>query len=223
MIKKFKEFIKIKLRKALEETNRISQNINIGTNIYMSGCSIDGDVSIENNCKIYKSNISGKIKIGQYTSVWGPNININGQVLIGCFCSIANNVSIQEYNHDPDRLSTYYVFKNLFNDETINENTTKGPIIIGSDVWIGMHSCILSGVKIGNGAIIAANSVVNTDIPDFAIVAGSPAKVLKYRFNDEIIQLLNEIKWWNWPIEKIKRNRLLFEDKLTIDKIQSIE
>ena len=86
-----------------------------------------------------------------------------------------------------------------------------------------MHSCILSGVKIGNGAIIAANSVVNTDIPDFAIVAGSPAKVLKYRFNDKIIQLLNEIKWWNWPIEKIKRNRLLFEDKLTIDKIQSIE
>ena len=223
MLRKFKDYIRIKLKKALDETNLISPTTHIGNNTYISGCSITGNVSIEENCKIYKSNINGEIKIGKYSSIWGPNININGQVVIGNYCSIANSVSIQEYNHDRERLTTYYIFKNIFNDKSENENTSKGPIIIGSDVWIGMQSSILSGVQIGNGAIIAANSVVNTDIPDFAIAAGSPAKVLKYRFNDEIIQLLNDIKWWNWPIERIKSNRSIFKGKLTIEKIKSIE
>jgi len=223
MLRKLKEAIKIRLKKALTETNLISNTVNIGSNTYLSGSQITGEVSIADNCKIYKSNIEGKINIGRYTSIWGPNININGYVKIGQFCSLARGVSIQEYNHNFDRLSTYYIFKNLFFDETIDENSTKGSINIGSDVWIGMHSCILSGVKIGNGAIIAANSVVNTNIPDYAIAAGCPATVLKYRFSNEIIQLLNEIKWWNWPIEKMKKNKSLFEDKLTIEKIHSIE
>jgi len=223
MLRKLKESIKIRLKKALDQTNLITKSVDIGSDAYISGCHITGEVIIADNCNIYQSNIEGKIKIGQYSSIWGPNININGNIDIGKFCSIARGVSIQEYNHDSDRLSSYYIFKNLFKDETINENSTKGPIIIGSDVWIGMHSCILSGVRIGNGAIIAANSVVNSNIPDFAIAAGNPAKVLKYRFSEEIIQLLDEIKWWNWPIDKIKRNKSYFKDKLTIEKIQSVE
>ena len=77
---------------------------------------------------------------------------------------------------------------------------------IGHDVWIGTNVTILPSVKIGNGAIIAAGAVVTKDIPDYAIVGGVPAKVLKYRFSDDEIKRLNQSKWWEWPDEKIKRH-----------------
>ena len=86
-------------------------------------------------------------------------------------------------------------------------NTTKGNVIIKNDVWIGMNSIILSGVTIGNGAVIAAGSVVTKDIPDYAVAAGNPARVIKYRFTQETIDLLLNTKWWeqnpSWIINNI--------------------
>lgn len=79
----------------------------------------------------------------------------------------------------------------------------RGDIEIGNDVWIGREAKILDGVKIGNGAIVAAYSVVTKDVPDYALVAGNPAKVKKYRFDKETINRLNEIKWWDWEKDKI--------------------
>ena len=85
----------------------------------------------------------------------------------------------------------------------------KGDIVIENDVWIGAKSTIMSGVKIHNGSVVAANSVVSKDVPPFAIVAGNPAQIIKYRFNFEQIQSLLNIGWWNWDEEKIKENVLL--------------
>ena len=82
----------------------------------------------------------------------------------------------------------------------------KGNITIGNDVWIGYEAVILSGVTIGDGAIIGTRAVVTKDVPPYAIVGGSPAKVLKKRFSDDIIEKLLKIKWWNWPVEKIARS-----------------
>ena len=79
-----------------------------------------------------------------------------------------------------------------------------GDITIGSDVWIGARAIILSGVSIGDGAIIGAGAVVTRDVPPYAIVGGSPAKLLKYRFNPEEIAALQEIRWWDWPDEKVR-------------------
>lgn len=87
---------------------------------------------------------------------------------------------------------------------------SNGPIKIANDVWIGAHTVILSGVQIGNGAIIGAGSIVTSDVPDYAIVAGNPAKVIKYRFDSQLIEKLLEIQWWNWPHEYILSNRDLF-------------
>lgn len=84
--------------------------------------------------------------------------------------------------------------------------TCKGDIIVENDVWIGAKSTIMSGVKIGNGAVVGSCSVVTKNVPPFAIVAGNPAKVVKYRFSDDQISSLLKISWWDWSEEKIRQN-----------------
>ena len=93
---------------------------------------------------------------------------------------------------------------------------------MGHDVWIGTHCVLLSGAKIGNGAIIAANSVVTGEIPAYAIAAGSPAKVIKYRFSEEMISSLNALSWWHWPMEKIQGNKQLFENDFNADTLTKV-
>ena len=82
----------------------------------------------------------------------------------------------------------------------------KGDTVIQNDVWIGYNSLIMPGIKIGNGSIIASNSVVVKDVEPYSIVGGNPAKLIRKRFDNEIIDLLESIKWWDWPIEKITTN-----------------
>ena len=82
----------------------------------------------------------------------------------------------------------------------------KGDTVIGNDVWIGYEAVILPGVTIGDGAIVAATSVVTKDVPPYTVVGGNPAKPLRQRFSEETIAHLLEIAWWNWDIEKITRN-----------------
>lgn len=86
--------------------------------------------------------------------------------------------------------------------------TCKGDITIENDVWIGAKATIMSGVKIHNGAVIGSNSVVTKDVPPYAIVAGNPAQIIKFRFDVDQIQALQEIRWWNWDEEKIKKEAM---------------
>ena len=83
---------------------------------------------------------------------------------------------------------------------------------IGNDVWIGRSAIVLSGTSIGNGAVIGAGSVVTKDVPDYAIVAGNPAKLIRYRFDEQTIKELQSLKWWDWPDEKIERYAKYFVD-----------
>ena len=86
--------------------------------------------------------------------------------------------------------------------------TCKGDIHVGNDVWIGATSTIMSGITIGDGAIIGAGSMVTKDVPPFAIVAGNPSKIVKYRFTEEQIEKLLQISWWDWEEDKIKDNAM---------------
>ena len=207
---------------ALEKEGYISKNVK------KHGCTIFGNVQIGEGCKIIDGvsiKTISKIEIGRYTSINGPNTDLFSainKIKIGNFCSIARNVSMQEFNHNFDCITSYHIQTNIFKRGKKHDIYSNGNINIGNDVWIGTQSVILSGSEIGNGAIIAANSVVNGIIPPYAIAAGSPAKVLKYRFDKEIIDQLEKIEWWNWSLEKIKQNKELFEGKLTLDKLNHI-
>lgn len=199
----------------------------INKNAKVLGCRIYGNVSIAEGCKIIGGvslKTASEIKIGKYTSVNGPNTDVFAQINpihIGSFTSIARNVSIQEFNHNYKTITSYSILQNIFGEEKKADIYSNGAIEIGHDVWIGTQCIILSGAKIGNGAIIAANSVVVGQIPPYAICGGSPAKVLKYRFDQEAINLLEQIEWWNWPLEKIKQNKNLFKGELDIELLKS--
>lgn len=154
-----------------------------------------------------------KFKIGEYT--YGiPKVrfeNLEANLEIGKFCSISDNVTIfLGGNHRGDWLSTYPfpVMSHFFSEAAniVGHPSTKGSVIIGNDVWIGTNVIIMSGVKIGNGAIIGAGSVISKDIGDYEIWVGNPAQFVKKRFEDSVIKDLNKMQWWDWELEKIKKN-----------------
>ena len=118
---------------------------------------------------------------------------------IGKFVSIGRNSLIGGGMHALDYVSTSSVF---YGEEIKEKNTS---VIIGNDVWIGNNVYIKPGLKIGTGAVIGANAVVKKDVPDYAIVAGVPAKLVRYRFSPEVRQRLLASKWWELPLDEIKK------------------
>ena len=132
---------------------------------------------------------------------------------IGKFCSIACGAKFlfNSANHSMESLSTY-PFPLFFEEWGLDRNDVadawdnKGDIIIGNDVWIGYEAVILSGVTIGDGAIIGARAVVTRDVPPYTIVGGVPAKAIKKRFSEATIASLLRLQWWNWSKEKIAEN-----------------
>ncbi|MEG4200188.1 Vat family streptogramin A O-acetyltransferase [Microcoleus sp. Pol12A5] len=136
----------------------------------------------------------------------------NDRLIIGKFCAIATNVKfiMNGANHKLDGISTYPfpVFGNGWETamNLLMELPSKGNTVIGNDVWIGYESLIMPGVKIGDGAVIAAKSVVVKDIPPYTVVGGNPAHPIKQRFSDREVAQLLEIRWWDWEIDKISRN-----------------
>jgi acetyltransferase-like isoleucine patch superfamily enzyme len=124
---------------------------------------------------------------------------------IGRFCLLADGVTILLGGEHRVDWVTMYPVHILFGKKNIaGYPRSKGDIIIGNDVWIGTDALILSGVKIGDGAVIAARSVVTKDIAPYSIVAGNPAQVIRFRFKKSIIADLQKIAWWNWPLSKIE-------------------
>lgn len=173
---------------------------------YVNSSYLGRDVEIGKKCKIFKASIDGRVNIGDRTSIYGPNTAILSKVnsiSIGRYCSIASNVLVINYSHNTKRPSTYYFSQNIFGGNVSDDVVSKGDISIGNDVWIGAGSVILGGVSIGDGAVIGANSVVNHSVPPYAIVAGNPATVVKYRFSEEKIRLLLDMRWWDKSEEEL--------------------
>ncbi|SHE31427.1 virginiamycin A acetyltransferase [Mariniphaga anaerophila] len=132
------------------------------------------------------------------------------KLVIGKFCQIAAGVEfiMNGANHQMNAVSTFpfYIFEGWEQPvPPLEKMPVKGDTIIGNDVWIGQNTTILPGVHIGDGVIIGANSVVGSDIEPYTIVAGNPAKLIRKRFDDDLIALLLKVKWWDLPVEEINR------------------
>jgi chloramphenicol O-acetyltransferase type B len=136
-----------------------------------------------------------------------------GKLEIGSFCSIARGVTIfLGGDHHTEWVSTSTA-SDYYGIRGYPQVRTDGDVIIGNDVWIGTEALILSGLKIGDGAVIGAHAVVSKDVPPYSVVVGNPGRLVKKRFNDDIINKLLKIKWWEWDDDKIKENIPLIMSK----------
>jgi acetyltransferase-like isoleucine patch superfamily enzyme len=167
-----------------------------------------------------------KVVVGDFT--YGPlDVKCFGndqeRLQIGRFCSIARNVTFQlSGNHNTQRISTYPFEQCLFgaNEDCVLSN---GPIVIEDDVWIGMNAMLLSGVRVAQGAVVAAGAIVTKDVPPYAIVGGNPARIIRYRFNNELIGQLLQIDFSAINYSSIGRIRELLREKVDYVLIQRIK
>lgn len=149
-----------------------------------------------------------RVSVGVYTygapalKMWSETDRIR----IGAFCSIAEGVSIFGGGEHNTHWVTTFPLRIAFGDALAGRDghpASKGETVVGNDVWIGDGAVILSGVSVGNGAIIGARAVVSRDVPAYHIVAGNPAQVVRIRFPQATIAALERIQWWQWPIDRI--------------------
>ncbi len=146
--------------------------------------------------------------IGDYTYgkptvlSWGEDANLK----IGRFCSIASDVKIfMGGGHRTDWVTTY-PFSDVFEKAKgfTGHPVSKGDVVIGHDVWIATDVIVLSGAQVDNGAVLSTRSIITSAVPPYAIVAGNPARIVRYRFDDKTIAALLDIEWWYWPINEIE-------------------
>lgn len=163
-----------------------------------------------------------KTKIG-----FGSHLGMNSVVKnteIGNYSSIAWNTSIGGSNHDYEKGSTLTAPRlNKLFGTSILDDRSKPMCCIGSDVWIGAGANVITGVSIGNGAVIGAGSVVVKNIEPFAVAVGNPARVIKYRFNEDVRSELLDLAWWNWDPEKLRKAAPLLHSHLTNEILEKLK
>ena len=183
---KFTEKLKRELKRLSNKIFGTQYPLN-SSNFYEEDVLIDKSVVLMSN-----------IKIGRGTYL-RKNIFVDDYTEIGRYCSIANDAVIAPSEHPIHNFSTHPVSYDVLNYPGKETKT-----IIGHDVWIGTKAIIKKGVTVGNGAVIASGAIVTKDVEPYAIVGGIPAKIIKYRFDKEIIDELQKIEWWNFPADKLK-------------------
>lgn len=183
----------------------IGPNCTVGDNSILFRSKLEGMNVINRNNLISDSTLG-------FATYTGHNATIK-DTEIGKYCCLSWAISIGGKNHNYTSVTSYPSYH--FNRILCEDKSVAGPspqkASIGNDVWIGSGAIVLRGVKVGDGAVIGAGAVVTKDVPPYAIVVGNPARVIKYRFSEEIIEKLLELKWWDLPLDVIRE----FRDDLT--------
>jgi len=181
--------------------------------IFHHGVAVDGASKLNEFNVLFENVKLNQTIIGRHTYIQ-KNTCVS-HCAIGNFCSIAGNVTIGLGEHPVNLVSTHPAFfsnsqplAKTFAKSNISE--TASPVCIGHDVWIGHGATILDGVTIGNGAVVAAGAVVTKDVPAYAIVGGVPAKVIRFRFEQEVCVRLNAFAWWDKSDDWLQKNSDLF-------------
>lgn len=207
MYKKIKYFL-YKKYKQYERSQFLKKRKSEGT-IISKTCKgywktfFEGNNKVPDNCHF----LSDTIFIG-YATTLGVNNWFGGNIKIGKYCQIGADVAFHASNHPITYLTTY-INSYLFNGE-LYKNKTDYKIEVGNDVWFGHGVKILGNVTIGNGAILAAGSVVTKNVPAYTVVGGVPARVIKKRFEDSIIKEIEELKWWDKSEAELEKLKPLF-------------
>ena len=165
---------------------------------------VHADAKLEWPVQLRQATVGSDVRIGRYTYL-RQNTHVSSGARIGRYCSIARNVEVGPSEHPVEWMSTHcFQYDNNFFRRIEGykkcariEHPAADPTVLGNDVWVGAQTVVRRGTRIGNGAIIGANSFVNADVPSYAVVAGSPARVIRYRFNEATIALLEQLKWWD--------------------------
>lgn len=168
----------------------------------LQNVSFEGKNAVPDRC-----NFSGNIKIG-YATTLGYNNLLVGNITIGKYCQLGADVALHASNHPMNHMTTY-INQNLFNGE-LKTLKQENKITIGNDVWIGHGVIVVGNVTIGNGAILAAGSVVTKDVKPYTVIAGVPAKEIKKRFSAAIIQEIEALQWWDKSEEELEKIKPLF-------------
>lgn len=203
-------------------------------NIFNSRVSLFAIVSVnskvDKSAYIYRGVKAKSAVIGAHTYI-AANTEIENAE-IGKYCSIADHCRIGMSGHSLDYLSTSPVFTQCINalqdrwveKDVFEHKSDEERAYIGNDVWVGSHVLINGCVHIGDGAVIGAGAVVVKDVPPYAIVGGVPARIIRYRFNPEIIDGLIKLQWWTLPEEQIKNNIHLFQSgSIDLDALESLK
>lgn len=205
-------------QKVLVAKSKIGSNVIINMNTAVKYSELHDFVCLHQNCKISYTTIGSYTYVAKSTEISKTNI--------GKFCSIGSEVIIGLGKHPINFISTSPVFysaskKQLgfsFTDEQLYDEYQNCKI--GNDVWIGTRVLILDGVTVGDGVIIAANSVVTRDVEPYSIIGGSPAKLIRKRFDEQTIKILQESEWWNWNVTSIRERIASFQKEiLTSDDV----
>ena len=164
----------------------------------------------------FRSKLQSSVTVGRHTyGVSRKKVLATSEfapLTVGAFCSIAGNVSFMcsGGTHSPWAATTFPIYSRMMASADPTENGGKpGGVTIANDVWIGRSAIIMPGVHIADGAIVGSGAVVTKDVPPYAIVGGNPAKLIRYRFSEDIIAKLLAIRWWEWTDEKIKQEAVL--------------
>lgn len=191
---------------------------------------ISSNVSVDKSAYIYRGVKAKNASIGAHTYI-SANTDIENAE-IGKYCSIADHCRIGMSRHSLEFLSTSPIFTQTTNalqerwiDKDVFEHKSEEERVhIGNDVWIGSHALVKGGVHIGNGACVAAGAVVVKDVPPYAIVGGVPAKVIRYRFPEDVIAQLEELKWWNLPDEELKEHIAVFQkENMSVEDLEKLK
>ncbi|WP_210259185.1 CatB-related O-acetyltransferase [Agrobacterium sp. a22-2] len=158
--------------------------------------------------------IAGSLRLCRGTSANGMT-HVRGVAMVGRYCALGRGLSMVSGNHRTDMANQQIWLQDRLSFES---NVSRGtPIVVGHNVWTGLNVTILSGVRVGHGAVIAASSVVTKDVPPFAIMAGVPAKLVRYRFSEHVRTQMLKAAWWHWDEQKMQRNKAFFEVQIGPD------
>lgn len=192
-----------------------SKRLIIGFGVSIINSELGFDVFVGSNSRISNSSVGDHTYFNSHTNI--------ADAKIGKYCSIGSHVKVGIGSHPTSMVSThpcFYANNKGFNTyaDKMYYNEEGASIEIGNDVWIGSNVTVLNKIKIGHGAIVAIGSIVTKDVPNYAVVAGIPAKIIKYRFTDEEIKSLLKIQWWDFDQEKIQKHFKDFHDVSTFNK-----